>query len=86
MSGDASCSLFSFPVRYNAGLMIWTSFVKRLARVQSSSSGDREGFECVQQEFARRDAPFKRNTDDIAELEGLSLEEKYRDHARSYFS
>ncbi len=60
--------------------------MKRLAPSAERSSGDREGFERVQLEFVRRDAQIKRNTDDIAELEGLSLEEKYRDHARSYFS
>ncbi|MCX7925615.1 MAG: hypothetical protein N2554_07380 [Fimbriimonadales bacterium] len=46
----------------------------------------REGFERVEQELAKRDEQIKKNTNDIAELKGLSLETKYRDQARSYFS
>ncbi|GIV09025.1 MAG: hypothetical protein KatS3mg019_1116 [Fimbriimonadales bacterium] len=50
----------------------------------------REGFERVEREmregFERQGAQIKRNTDDIAELKGLSLEEKFRNQARSWFS
>ncbi len=50
----------------------------------------REGFERVDREmregFERQGAQIKRNTDDIARLKGLSLEHKYREQARSWFS
>ncbi|MFN3689906.1 MAG: hypothetical protein ACK4UU_03145, partial [Fimbriimonadales bacterium] len=57
----------------------------------------REGFERVDREFEnvrnemragfeRQGAQIKRNTDDIAQLKGLSLEHKYRQQARSWFS
>jgi len=50
----------------------------------------REGFERVDREmregFERQGAQIKRNTDDIAELKGISLEQKFRDQARSWFS
>ena len=50
----------------------------------------RAGFERVDREmregFERQGAQIKRNTDDIAQLKGLSLEHKYREQARSWFS
>ncbi|MFN4033679.1 MAG: hypothetical protein ACK4ME_08720 [Fimbriimonadales bacterium] len=50
----------------------------------------REGFERVDREmregFERQGAQIKRNTDDIAQLKGLSLEHKYREQARSWLS
>lgn len=50
----------------------------------------REGFERVDREmregFERQGAQIKKNTDDIAELKGISLEQKFRDQARSWFS
>ncbi len=57
----------------------------------------REGFERVDREFEnvrremregfeRQGAQIKKNTDDIAVLKGLSLEAKFRDQARSWFS
>ncbi|MDM7461069.1 MAG: hypothetical protein P3X24_005385 [bacterium] len=50
----------------------------------------REGFERVDREmregFERQGAQIKHNTDDIAQLKGLSLEHKYREQARSWFS
>ncbi|MCS7300918.1 MAG: hypothetical protein NZ556_05115, partial [Fimbriimonadales bacterium] len=57
----------------------------------------REGFERVDREFEnvrqemregfeRVEAKIKRNTEDIAELKGVSLEQKYRNQARSIFS
>lgn len=57
----------------------------------------REGFERVDREFdkvrqemregfERQGAQIKKNTDDIAELKGISLEQKCRDQAGSWFS
>ncbi|MDW8107751.1 MAG: hypothetical protein RMK45_09775, partial [Armatimonadota bacterium] len=46
----------------------------------------REGFERVDRELERLGTQTKKNTDDIAELKGISLEQKYRDQARSWFS
>ncbi|GIV04628.1 MAG: hypothetical protein KatS3mg016_0203 [Fimbriimonadales bacterium] len=57
----------------------------------------REGFERVDREFdkvrqemregfERQGAQIKKNTDDIAELKGLSLETKFRNQAGSWFS
>ncbi len=46
----------------------------------------REGFERVDRELARLNAQTQKNTNDIAELKGITLEDKYRNQARSYFS
>ncbi|MCS7209768.1 MAG: hypothetical protein NZ874_09380 [Fimbriimonadales bacterium] len=57
----------------------------------------REGFERVDREFEnvrqemregfeQMDRRIKKNSDDIAELKGITLEQRYRNHARSWFN
>ena len=57
--------------------------------IESLRAEMREGFEAVRREmregYAELAQRIQRNTDDIAELKGKSLEREYRDKARSIF-